>query len=158
MFKTRGFERVEHIARNRAFNKFPPVRLPVRKTTGSAGYDFIAPDPVIIRAHSFSRMFGTGVKAYMPQDEVLLLFVRSSLGIKHGLVLANGTGVIDSDYYNNPDNEGNIGCVLYNNSDNDYELKAGERFMQGIFVKYGVSDNGNAEEKRVGGMGSTDKE
>lgn len=91
----------------------------------------------------------------MPKDEVLLLHIRSSIGLKSHVTLANCTGVIDSDYYNNPDNEGNIGLALQNNGHKDVTFRKGERIMQGMFVKYGIADDDEARSKRKGGTGST---
>jgi dUTP pyrophosphatase len=77
------------------------------------------------------------------------------MGIKKGLSLNNGTGVIDQDYYNNPDNEGNIGVSLKNNTDETIFIERGTNIVQGIFMNYLVADNCNSEDKRVGGIGST---
>ena len=97
------------------------------------------------------------IKAQMEEDEVLLLFVRSSIGIKKGIVLSNGTGVIDSSYYSNPDNDGNIGVSLLNTTDEEEIIKKGERIMQGMFMKYLITDDDNTTEIRTGGYGSTGK-
>lgn len=142
----------------RCFERVHPdsaIKLPERKTNGSAGYDFFAPCDIEIPAKGYSPLIQTGIKAYMPDDEYLALYIRSSLGIKYGLMLANNTGIIDVDYCDNPDNGGNIGVKFYNTSLNDHTIKAGERIMQGIFTKYSVVDNDNATEKRTGGFGST---
>ena len=77
------------------------IQLPKRATAYSAGYDFFVSETREIPARG-TALLPTGVKAKMPQGEVLLLFIRSSLGIKRGLSLANGVGVIDADYYGNP--------------------------------------------------------
>lgn len=129
--------------------------LPTRNDKASAGYDFYAPKDIVIYPHEGTK-FATNIKATMEEDEVLMLYVRSSIGIKKGLTLANGTGVIDSSYYNNPDNEGNIMGVLYNNTDKMQVVKAGERVMQGVFMKYLVTDDDKPlNEERVGGIGSS---
>lgn len=134
------------------------TKLPTRKTKGSAGYDFYLPCDVHLEPFGDSPIIPTGVKAYMPEDEVLLLFIRSSIGIVKNVTLSNNVGVIDSSYVDNPDNEGNIGLRLHNNSALSVELKKGERIMQGVFVKYGVADGDNVTEERKGGIGSTGKE
>ena len=142
----------------RCFERVHPdstIKLPERKTDGSAGYDFFAPCDIEVPAKSFSPLILTGIKAYMPQDEYLALHIRSSLAIKHGLMLANNTGIVDKDFCDNPDNDGNIGVKFYNASSNTYTIKEGERIMQGIFTKYAVVDNDNTAEKRTGGIGST---
>lgn len=142
----------------RCFERVHPdstIKLPERKTDGSAGYDFFAPCDIEVPAKSFSPLIQTGIKAYMPQDEYLALYIRSSLAIKRGLMLANNTGIVDKDFCDNPDNDGNIGVKFYNASSNTYTIKEGERIMQGIFTKYAVVDNDNTAEKRTGGIGST---
>lgn len=93
----------------------------------------------------------------MPPDEYLALYIRSSLAIKSGLSLANGVGIIDADYADNPDNEGNIGAMFYNHSRYDVYINKGERIMQGIFCKYSVTDDDATDGKRGGGYGSTGK-
>jgi dUTP pyrophosphatase len=145
--------------------KFYPVKnapadtvLPKRKTAKSAGYDFVLPCDVRLNPRSVSAIIPTNVKAFMPDDEVLMLYIRSSIGIKHHVTLANGTGIIDADYFSNPDNDGNIGICLQNNSNEIVSLKKGERIMQGIFVKYAVCDSDDTNEVRKGGFGSTGKE
>lgn len=131
------------------------VILPERKTKKSAGYDFTTPLKIRIPAKS-EVMVWTNVKAFMQDDEVLLICIRSSIGIKKRLRLANGTGIIDADYFNNSDNEGNIGICLVNDTSEDVDLEKGERFAQGIFLNYLLSDNGNSHNDRDGGFGSTD--
>jgi dUTP pyrophosphatase len=100
-------------------------------------------------------MVKSGVKAYFPDDETLLLFNRSSNPKKKGLIILNGVGVVDADYVDNDDNEGEIAGLFYNMLDEDITLKAGEKMMQGVFVKYGITDDDNADGKRTGGWGST---
>ena len=129
------------------------IKLPTRATEHSAGYDFYSPVDAIIQPNK-SVMIWTDVKANMYYDNVLLLFVRSSMG-KHPVVIANGTGVVDSDYYENPDNDGNIGFRLLNLGDTPYEIKVGDRIGQGVFVKYGTTTNDNTTTTRKGGFGST---
>ena len=98
----------------------------------------------------------TDVKAYMQKDEVLEVHVRSSIGVKKNIVLSNITGIIDSSYYNNPSNDGNIGLTLWNTSDKVQVLEANERVCQCIFKKYLVADNDIClHEERTGGFGSS---
>lgn len=134
------------------------AKLPTRKTKGSAGYDFYLPCDVHLEPFGDSPIIQTGVKAYLPENEVLLLFIRSSVGIVKNITLSNNVAVIDSSYVDNPENEGNIGLRLHNNSALSVDLKKGERIMQGVFVKYGVVDGDNVTEERKGGIGSTGKE
>ena len=91
----------------------------------------------------------------MLDDVVLVIYLRSSIGFKKGLMLINTVGIIDSDFYENPDNDGNIGFKLKNLTDKEVVIKAGERIMQGIFKKYLVIDDDNCDKERVSGIGST---
>lgn len=129
------------------------IKLPNRSTEHSAGYDFYSPIDIIIPPHEMVMVW-TDVKVHMYYDNVLLLFVRSSMG-KYPVVLSNGTGIVDSDYYNNESNDGNIGFRLLNLSDVPYEIKVGDRIGQGIFVKYGLVNDDNTTTKRNAGFGST---
>ncbi len=136
------------------------INLPVRKTKYSAGYDVEAAEDVVIP--SFKKgmkptLIKTGIKAYMAEDEVLILANRSSNPGKKGLILANSIGVIDRDYYGNPDNDGHIMFAFYNIKDEDVEIKKGDCIGQAIFQKYLITDNDTAEGERVGGFGSTSK-
>lgn len=134
------------------------VKLPERSTAKSAGYDFFAPERYVIppfKVGDKPTMVKTCVKVKMPDDEVLLLFNRSSNPSKKKLCLANGVGVIDADYYNNPDNEGEIGFPFFNISDEDVIIEPGDKLGQGIFVKYGITVDDNATGERTGGFGST---
>ena len=97
----------------------------------------------------------TGVKAYMPKDTYLELSVRSSCPLKYWLIMANGNGIIDSDYADNPDNEGAIFFQLINLSTMPIKLQKGDVIGQGIFKKYLTTDNDSAAGERIGGFGST---
>lgn len=166
MKKVRGFEEV--IDSKKQYGKvidvygqrkvmYPPVQLPVRADSRSAGYDFFSPIDVTILPKE-KVILWTNVKAYMQEDEVLEVYPRSSMGVKKGLMLANTVGIIDSSYYENPDNDGNIGLALLNTSGTAIEIKRGERIAQGIFKKYLVADNDvTISEERKGGFGSSGK-
>lgn len=131
------------------------TQLPVRADEGSAGYDFFAPKDVTL-APGQKMMLFTNVKAYMQPGEVLMLFPRSSMGIKKGLMLSNTVGIIDQTYYGNVGNDGNIGLPLLNTSGRGLEIKRGERIAQGVFVPYLVADNDEVlGEAREGGFGSS---
>lgn len=133
------------------------IHLPVRKTSKSAGYDIESFRSVTIRPNKMV-IIETGVKAYMKDDEYLAVHLRSSMGIKRELRLANGTGIIDADYYNNPDNDGHILIAVVNMGASPIEIKAGECIAQGIFTKYLLTDDDSATTVRVGGVGSTDEQ
>ena len=136
------------------------INLPERKTKYSAGYDVEAAEDVVIP--SFKKgmaptLVKTGIKAYMQDDEVLMLYNRSSNPKKKGLILANSVGVVDKDYYGNSDNDGHIMFAFYNIKDEDTVIKKGDAIGQAIFQKYLVSDDDNADGERKGGFGSTNK-
>jgi len=131
-------------------------RLPERATEHSAGYDFFAIEDVKILPKNI-RVVWTGVKAYMPPNEVLKIYNRSSNALKKGIMLSNGVGVVDADYYNNPDNEGDIGFSFYNFTNEIVTIKKGDKLGQGIFEKYYVADNDIHGGARMGGYGSTGK-
>ena len=144
----------EEVAYNHKHFKHKPTILPIRGTERSAGYDMRLKEQMTIQPH------GTGfqwldVKCQLARDEVLLLFVRSSIGNKHHLMLTNSTGVIDSDYYGNQTNDGNIGIGLYNYGNQAVTLEAGERVVQGVVVQYKVAEDDTATGNRNGGYGST---
>lgn len=150
--KVRGFEIVSD-----EFRKHPNVdiRIPTRATSESAGYDISTPIDIKIPPHGISEAIQTDIKAYMLYNEYLEIVPRSSIGFKKGLMLVNTCGIIDSDYYGNPDNDGNIGFKFKNLTDKTVEIKAGERILQGIFKKYLITDYDNCDIERMGGMGST---
>jgi len=134
------------------------INLPVRSTKNSAGYDIEAAEDVTIPAFKLGQkpvLVKTGLKAYMQSDEVLILANRSSNPGKKGLILANSIGVVDSDYYGNPDNDGHIMFAFFNFKEEDIEIKKGERIGQGMFQKYLVTDNDMPGGERTGGFGST---
>lgn len=189
-------------------NRFKDVEfnLPVRKTAGSAGYDFVVAEDIVIPPYNslmtrfdytvynkkspycpegefnpyvngkeFSAdyytldtiaeitkksgakpsLVSTGVKAYMPKDMYLELSVRSSCPLKYWLIMANGVGIIDSDYADNPDNEGEIFFQLINLSTVPILLKKGDVIGQGIFKRYEKTYDDSSDGERVGGFGST---
>jgi len=137
-------------------SKYPNAILPIRKTSKSAGYDICAYEDITILPGTAS-VVNTGIKAAMLDDEYLAIHIRSSLAIKQGLMLVNSTGIIDADYYNNPDNEGHIMIALFNTTYELKHIKAGERIAQGIFTKYYKVDGDCASEERTGGIGSTNE-
>ena len=137
------------------------INLPVRSTKNSAGYDVEAAEDCVIPAFKPGEkptLVKTGIKAYMESDEVLILANRSSNPGKKGLILANSIGVVDSDYYGNPDNDGHIMYAFFNFKAEDVEIKKGDRIGQAIFQKYLVTDDDIAQGERTGGFGSTNKQ
>lgn len=176
--KTRGFEVVS------AYEN-AGVILPERQTKHAAGYDFFAREDFVLKSiwrYDFIRLFRliknehpltdadftraadilrpllvpTGVKAYMQEDEVLIIANRSSNPLKRGLIVPNGIGVIDADYYNNPANEGEIFVQLVNWGPRDVVINQGERIGQGIFMPYLKADGDAGNQRaRTSGFGST---
>ena len=136
------------------------INLPERKTKFSAGYDIEAAEDITIPKFvpgMKPTLVKTGLKAYMMDDEVLYLYNRSSNPGKKGLILANSVGVIDKDYYGNPDNDGHIMFAFFNIKDEDIEIRKGDAIGQGVFAKYLIIDDDNADGIRQSGFGSTSK-
>ena len=135
------------------------IKLPTRATKGSAGYDFVAPVDITI-APNKAQVIPTGIRCIMDHTIVLSLYPRSGHGFKRGIHLANTVGIIDSDYQFS-DNEGHIMIKLVNDSvlshGIDFSVSAGSGFAQGIFTRYEITDDDNAEGLRNGGFGSTTK-
>lgn len=131
------------------------IKLPKRATAGSAGYDFFAPGTLKLAPGETVKV-PTGIRAWMEPEWVLKCYPRSGLGFKFRLQLNNTVGIIDSDYYYS-DNEGHIFAKITNdtNEGKTVEIKAGEGFMQGIFVEYGITLDDDVTAVRNGGFGST---
>lgn len=150
----RGFQKVDRV-------KHVDFKLPRRSTENSAGYDFYACETVRIEPQRLDMKdtkpycIRTGVKAYMEPDECLNLYPRSSWPSKLGLVMANSVGVIDNEYYDNKDNEGEIGFLVYNLGFRSIEIQKDEKLGQGIFTKFLKTDDDNSFRVRTGGYGST---
>jgi dUTP pyrophosphatase len=131
------------------------INLPKRQTISSAGYDFESRETYVFKPHSF-LFIKTGIKAKFNQNETLLIFPRSSFYIKTGLLLTNAVGVIDSDYYNNKENEGEIMFPCLNTTDKEVIIEKGYRVAQGIFIKpLHTSEDSFVNIKRTSGFGST---
>ncbi|MBE6150001.1 MAG: dUTP diphosphatase [Firmicutes bacterium] len=151
--KTRGFE----VAKGYEDKE---INLPVRKTKYSAGYDVEAACDTVIPPFTKGckpTLVHTGLKAYCMDDEWIMLANRSSNPGKKKLVLANGIGIVDKDYYGNPDNDGEFMYAYFNISDEDVVIKKGDVIGQVVFQKFLVADNDSAEGDRIGGFGSTSK-
>ena len=168
--KNRGFE----ICKN-YINK--DITLPIRKTKNSVGYDIEAAEDTIIPSiwksvfTNFSKfikrdkeyeeikptLVKTGIKSYFNDDEVLILANRSSNPVKKGLILANSLGIIESDYYENPQNDGELMYAYYNFFPKDITIKKHDTIGQAYFQNFLISDNDHATGERLGGFGSTDK-
>ena len=132
------------------------IHLPMRKTARSAGYDLEAAEDCVIEPGKVT-MIPTGVKAYMQADEYLGLHIRSGFSLKNKLSFINSEGIIDSEYYNNPENEGHIFAAIMNYGESPVYVKKGMRIAQGVFYKYLPADGDIPGEGavRTGGFGST---
>ena len=132
------------------------IKLPKRGSKKSAGYDFYSPIPFELHTEEWGAVhidIPTGIRAIMPDDMYLMVVPRSGVGFKTGTYLANTVGVIDADYAYSS-NEGHIMVRLCANY-GILEVAAGDRFVQGIFQKYYITDDDDAEGERTGGLGST---
>jgi len=154
MEETRKFEFVKKV------EEIENKKLPERSTKKSAGYDFYNLERVDIPPYKIGDnpvLIPTGIKAYMKDNEFLMLVNRSSNPKKKKLVIPNSIGIIDADYVDNPDNEGEIMFAFYNLSNETVVIEAGEKLGQGIFMEYKTVYNDNADGERTGGFGSTGK-
>ena len=153
MSKVRGFEVVKGY-------EDKDIHLPIRKTAYSAAYDLEAAEDIVLP--SFEKgskpiLIPTGLKAYMQPDEVLIIVPRSSGPKKQGILFPHSAGIIDGDYYGNPDNDGHIFVQCINLKNEDVKIKKGEAVGQAIFQKFLIADDDQADGVRIGGFGSTDK-
>ncbi len=153
MSKVRGFEVVKGY-------EDKDIHLPIRKTACSAAYDLEAAEDIVLP--SFEKgskpiLIPTGLKAYMQPDEVLVIVPRSSGPKKQGISYPHSAGIIDGDYYGNPDNDGHIFVQCINLKNEDVEIKKGDAVGQAIFQKFLITDDDQADGVRTGGFGSTDK-
>lgn len=131
------------------------INLPSRSSSGSAGYDFESPVYFCLQPGQ-SIMIPTGIKAHMAHGLVLMMYPRSGLGTKYRFVPCNLTGIIDEDYYY-ANNEGHIHMKMSNDGDKPIMIEAGKAFCQGVFIPYFVTDDDNADKKRIGGFGSSNR-
>lgn len=151
MRKVRGFEVVEDEFRK---HKDKEVKLPRRATSKSAGYDMYSPVRAVVNPHE-SIFVASDIRAYMQDDEELRVIARSGLGLK-GIILRNGTGLVDADYFDNLETGGNIGISIWNTTDNPFIIEEGDRICQASFHKYLIVDNDEPlKSDRTGGFGST---
>lgn len=129
------------------------IKLPTRASSGSAGYDFYLPVSTLFNGGK-STMVPTGIRCRIEPGWMLALFPRSGLGFKYGMRLKNTVGIIDSDYYHAA-NEGHIMAKV--DVDYGFVSEEGDRFMQGVFLPYGMTTDDAATGDRIGGFGSTGK-
>lgn len=154
----RKFEKVsrEIFERDVPDGNYDELILPKRGTKCSAGYDFYSPISFTLLPGE-RKLIPTGVKVCMEENEFLAIYVRSSLGFKWDIRMCNQVGIIDADYYGNCENEGHIFVCLKNEGEKEVNINKGDRFVQGIFTHYLITDDDNATGNREGGIGSTNK-
>ena len=136
--------------------KYEDLVLPRRSTKNSAGYDFVSVIDINLKPGE-RKIIPTGIKVIMNENEFLALYIRSSLGFKYNIRMCNQVGIIAADYYGNSDNEGHIYVCLENDGKEEINIKKGDRFVQGIFTPFLITDDDTATETRLGGIGSTNK-
>lgn len=136
---------------------YEDIKLPLRATKYSAGYDFYAPFDFTLKPGETIKI-PTGIRAKMREDYALFLLPRSGLGFKYRLQLNNTIGLIDADYFYS-DNEGHIFAKITNDSNEGkvISVKKGEAFIQGVFLSYGITEDDEVNTIRNGGFGSTSK-
>lgn len=154
----RKFERIseKEFLKDVSNGNYEDILLPKRSTKNSAGYDFYSLYDITIKPNEIVKI-PTGIKVCMNENEFLGIFIRSSLGFKYNIRMCNQVGIIDTDYYNNKDNEGHIFVCLQNDGDKDFVIRKGDRFVQGIFMPFLITDDDNTTSRRIGGIGSTNK-
>ncbi|MGL6008773.1 MAG: dCTP deaminase domain-containing protein [Culicoidibacterales bacterium] len=149
MKQLRGFEKVTTYATT--------AIIPQRQTQQAAGYDFHVVETMMLQPAQVT-LIPTGIKAFMPRNEFLGLYIRSSVAVKKGLIMVNSVGIVDADYYNNSGNEGHIYFACYNVTSEVVVIEAGERIGQGIFQPFAIcNDEESAQFERQGGFGSTNQ-
>lgn len=159
--KIRGFELVtyaqqENIKREQNGQPFL-FRLPCRSTKHAAAYDMFSPVEIILQPNE-TYCFKTGIKMYCRSNEALFILTRSGNGSKRRITLANNLGLIDADYYNNPDNEGELLVTIANEGTEPFHIAIGDKFCQVYFQNILLADNDEYRaQTRQGGYGSTGK-
>ena len=136
---------------------YEDIKLPLRATKYSAGYDFYSPFDFTLNPGETIKI-PTGIRAKMREDYALFLHPRIGLGFKYRLQLNNTIGLIDADYFYS-DNEGHIFAKITNDSNEGkvISVKKGEAFIQGVFLSYGITEDDEVNSIRNGGFGSTSK-
>lgn len=129
------------------------IELPKRATKFSAGHDFVSPLTFTLKPNDTIKI-PTGIRCGIDTDWVLMIYPRSGLGFKYGINLMNQTAVVDADYYYS-NNEGHIFIKLVNRGDKIVTVKRDDKFTQGVFLPYGITEDDNVNDKRNGGLGST---
>ena len=168
-FRKVSFEQFRHDMIDCGFNlpdavmkeAYDAIKLPVRATAGSAGYDFFSPIPFAMRNMTVEPRgitFPTGIQCELHPDFCLIMIPKSGLGIKQYSRLGNCLGLIDRDYIFS-DNEGDIFVNIRSDIPGNppVEIKAGQAICQGVILPFGTTDDDETTEARNGGLGSTGK-
>lgn len=132
---------------------YDSIQLPVRATTGSAGYDFKSPIGFSLKPGETIKI-PTGIRVKIDEGWVLKCYPRSGLGFKYRLRMNNVVPIIDSDYYYS-DNEGHIFLKISNEGERVISINSSDKIIQGIFVPYGITYDDYVIQTRNGGVGST---
>lgn len=132
------------------------IKIPTRSTKGSAGYDFCSTMNFVLNPGETVKI-PTGIRAKIEDNWVLMCYPRSSVGFKYGISMVNTIPVIDSDYYDNKNNEGHIFIKLKNCGEREFICNEGDKIVQGIFTPFGITEDDNTITERTGGIGSTGK-
>ena len=148
---------LDGFSKDEAKKIYEDIKLPLRATKYSAGYDFYSPFDFTLKPGETIKI-PTGIRAKMREDYALFLLPRSGLGFKYRLQLNNTIGLIDADYFYS-DNEGHIFAKITNDSNEGkvISVKKGEAFIQGVFLSYGITEDDEVNSIRNGGFGSTSK-
>ena len=154
-FKKVSFDEFKKSFGENAEEIYNNIKLPVRATSGSAGYDFFAPVDIELKPGETAKI-PTGIRARIDDGWVLKIYPRSGLGFKFRLQLNNTVGIIDSDYFYS-DNEGHIFIKITNCGNKPLTVEKGKAFAQGVFVEFGITVDDDCDGVRTGGFGSTDK-
>ena len=152
----RKFERIseKEFLKDVSNGNYEDILLPKRSTKNSVGYDFYSLYDITIKPNEIVKI-PTGIKVCMNDNEFLAIYIRSSLGFKWDIRMCNQVGIIDADYYGNSENEGHIFVCLKNEGNSAVTINKGDRFVQGIFTPYLITDDDTATGTREGGIGST---
>lgn len=158
----RGFEKISYEQFKKDvfedFELYKEYSLPKRSTKYSAGYDFFSLYDFVLKPGETMKI-PTGIKAKMKSNEMMMLFIRSSMGFKYNVRMCNQVGIFESDYYNNESNEGHVWLKIQNEGNKDYSVKKGDAICQGVFTNFLTVDNEEEIKNiRKGGIGSTNQE
>jgi len=144
----------DDINRQHITDTYKNIKLPTRSTSGSAGYDFVSPLHFCLEPED-DIVIPTGIRVEITKPGwALMMFPKSGLGFKYYTTLANTIGIVDQDYFYS-DNEGHIFLKIRNEGSKTMLVEAGDKIVQGVFLKFGITSDDNVTATRNGGFGST---